>query len=616
VHWVEGRPAEGGRQVVCSAGSGEAPRERTPRASNARARVHEYGGGDYSVGPHGLVFVDDARGGLHRLRGDASPVPVTGTAPDARYAEPVVSPDGRWLVAVEERPEPHGEPRNRLMAFPLAGGTPVAFAGGHDFVTSPCFSPDGSRLAYLCWSHPHMPWDRTELRELTFGAEGPAGPARSVAGQDGGESLFQPGYSPAGRLSFVSDRSGWWNLYQERDGGVVPLHSREAEFGVPQWVLGLTTWGFASEDAIACVVRREGCDRVMRLDLASGGLDDLEVPLVAVSSLAADAGAVALVGSGARRHEGVFRLRLSDGRLEALRGGAEAALEAVSVAEPLRFPTGEGEVAHAFYYAPASARFTPTPDERPPLLTKIHGGPTAAETAGFDPAIQYWTQRGFAVVDVNHRGSTGFGRAFRERLRGMWGIVDVEDCVAAARALVDAGRADPARLAIRGGSAGGFTALSALTFHDCFGAGCSRYGIGDLAALARDTHKFESHYTDWLVAPWPAGEAVYRERSPLHHVERLSCPVIFFQGLDDRVVPPEQTETLVAALAARRIPHAYVAFPAEGHGFRRAENLVTTLEGELYFYGRIFGFDPGVAPPGVEVVGLPASGAAGPSGSL
>lgn len=598
--WLEGRPAEGGRHVVCRGAVGAVPEELTPAEVSVRARVHEYGGGDYGVAAGALHFVVDG-GGIAFLRGgEIRPVP--GTAPGARYAEPVASPDGRWIVAVEERADGAGV-HNRLIALPAAGGTPVAFASRHDFVSSPCFSPDGRRLAYLSWEHPDMPWDATVLRELPFGPEGPAGPSREVAGGDRRESIFQPGYAPDGTLTFVSDREGFWNLHQERDGSVRNLHPCDAEFGVPQWVFGLTTFGFASSDRIVCSVRSDGFDRVCSLDVASGALRDLAVPLCAVGSLAVDAERVVLIGAAADRAEGVFEYRFSDGRFAALRPEDELPLrpEAIAAPESLFVATGEGERAHAFYYAPRNRQATPPAGERPPLLVKIHGGPTAAASPGLDLGVQYWTQRGFGVVDVNHRGSTGFGRAFRERLYGGWGVVEVEDCVAVARWLVAQGRVDGERLAIRGGSAGGFTALAALTFHDVFAVGCSRYGVGDLAALVADTHKFESHYTQRLVAPWPEGEPVYRARSPLHHVERLDRPVIFFQGSDDRIVPPSQTERIVAALAARGVPHAYVSFEGEGHGFRRAENLTTSLEGEHWFYGRILGFDAGSAPPGVAL---------------
>ncbi|MBW2445336.1 MAG: S9 family peptidase [Deltaproteobacteria bacterium] len=612
LYWLEGRPDEAGRGVVCVAGPGEVPRDVTPADQNVRSRVHEYGGGDYAASEHGLFFVAEA-GGVHRQRAEGEgAVPVPGLARDARHADFAVSPDGRWLVAVEERAQAGAEPTNRLIAVPLEGDAPpVVFASSHDFVSSPCFSPDGERLAYLAWSHPHMPWDAAELRELRFGPAGPAGPSRHVAGGDG-ESVFQPGYSPEGRLTFVLDRSGWWNLHQEREGSVVCLHAREAEFGTPQWVFGMTTWAFVDENTVVAILRERGHDRIVRLNLESGACVALELPGVAVSSLAADSREVAFISATAEVGASLKRMTWAEGRVETVRASADLEFDArsISAAEPVTFPTGEGEEAYAFHYAPRSAGFEIPKGERPPLLVKIHGGPTAAASPGLDLGVQFWTQRGFAVLDVDHRGSTGYGRAFRERLYGLWGVVDVEDCVAGADYAVGAGLADPRRLAIRGGSAGGFTTLAALCFHDRFAAGCSRYGIGDLAALAADTHKFESRYTDRLVAPWPEGRDVYRERSPLHHVEGFDRPVLFFQGLDDRVVPPNQTETLVAALARRGVPHAYVAFAGEGHGFRRAETLIECLDAELHFYGRVFGFDGGPVPAGFELQhaeALPAS---------
>ena len=602
VLWLEGRPAEGGRQVVVRARPGAGPEDATPAGANVRSLVHEYGGGDYLAHRDSLFHVAVGEPGIVR-RGRAGAEPVPGTLAAARYADFAVSPDGRWLVAVEEEPgEP--EPANRLVAFDLSGGPRRVVDGEHDFVSSPCFAPDGSRLAWLAWSHPSLPWDGTTLRLRGWSRAGPAGEVTDVAGGPA-ESIFQPGFSSAGVLTFVSDRNGWWNLHQLHEGGIHNLLPREAEFGLPQWQLATRTWGFVDEGTLLCSVRAGGFDRLSLLDVEARRLTELPLPYTCIDGLHVDGGRAAFLGGGPGTPPTVCALDVASGRVRELRRAFELELEPgfLSAAEPVEFASREGERVHAFLYRPAHPRCVGPAGRRPPLVVRSHGGPTAAASPVLAPGIQYWTQRGFAVADVDYRGSTGYGRAYRERLRGAWGVLDVDDCAGAARWLADEGVADPARLAITGGSAGGFTTLCALTFRDVFAAGASRYGIGDLEALARDTHKFESCYLDGLVGPWPERRDLYRERSPIHHVERLARPVIFFQGLEDRVVPPAQAEAMVAALAAHGVPHAYVAFPGEQHGFRRAENVRTTLEGELFFYGRVLGFDPGVRPPGVEIVG-------------
>jgi dipeptidyl aminopeptidase/acylaminoacyl peptidase len=588
--WLEARPAEGGRQVVMRSRGGTLG-ELSPPGVNVRSRVHEYGGGDYLVARGVLFFVDFAEPGVFRQ--DAAGVSrLRGPLPGARYADFALSPDGRWLACVEEEPRPGGEPTNRLVAFALGSGERRVIEDAFDFVSFPRFAPDGTAFAYTAWRHPDMPWDATELRALGWRRSGPAGAPRTVAGGPG-ESIFQPGFSPGGRLTFVSDRSGWWNLEQLRDGERVPLCPRPAEFGLPQWMFGLSTWGFVDERTILCSSGPPGLQRLARLDVESGALRELALPYGEFHGLGVEGRSACFLGASPTRPVTVCRLDLAEARLEELRSSFALELEEglVAEAEAIEFASREGRRAHAFAYAPRHPRFAGPPGEQPPLLVRSHGGPTSATVPSLRLAIQYWTSRGFAVVDVNYGGSTGYGRAYRNLLRGAWGVVDVEDCVAAARHLADAGLADPRRLCVSGASAGGFTTLCALTFHDLFAAGASHYGIGDLEALVRDTHKFESRYLERLVGPYPERRDLYVARSPIHHVERLARPVIFFQGLEDRVVPPSQAEAMVAALARRGIPHVYVAFPGEQHGFRRAENIRTALDGELFFYAQVFGFD-------------------------
>ncbi len=600
VYWLEGRPTEGGRQVVMAASAGGEPTARTPSDVNVRTRVHEYGGGDFLAAGPALYCSDDADGRVRTL-GRGAPLTPAG----ARYADFAVSPDGRWLVAVEERAREGREPTNHLVAISLpGGGPPVTLAPDFDFVSSPTFSPSGDRLAFLGWNHPNLPWDGTELHELAWGPRG-AGTRRHVAGGDR-ESIFQPRYSPAGHLTFVSDRSGWWNLEQERGGDRVALCPRAAEFGRPQWVFGLSTYDFIDEGRLLCVRGEGGRYALGTLSLEDGTLHDIALPYDAFDGVSVEGEEAALIVAGPGTAPTVGRLELVSGRFTPVRASLAEAPDPARLApsESWTFATRDGDTAHAFLYRPTHPDHEGLSGTRPPLLVKSHGGPTGAATSALNLGIQFWTSRGFAVVDVNYRGSTGFGRAYRDRLRDAWGILDVADCVDAALGLVEQGVVDAERLAISGGSAGGFTTLCALTFHDVFRAGASHYGIGDLEALARDTHKFEARYLDGLVGPYPEARERYVERSPIHHADRLSCPVIFFQGLEDRVVPPSQAEAMVAALAARGLPHAYVPFEGEQHGFRRAENQQTALEGELYFYSRVFGFETDVAPEGVSIQGL------------
>jgi dipeptidyl aminopeptidase/acylaminoacyl peptidase len=615
VFWLEGRPREGGRQVVVSralpgrGAAGSAAREVTPAQANVRTRVHEYGGGDYAVAGNRTVYVDftDQRA----FRSDGGEVAPLSPSVGPRYADFAIRPGGDWLLAVEERPREGREPENRLVAFRLpepgasAGPTdPIVVASGHDFYSFPCWAPDGRRIAYTAWDHPNMPWDGTLLSVRDWSGDGPAGSERRVAGGPT-ESIFQPAFSPGGILTFVSDRSGWWNLHEVCDSGIRSLCPREEEFAGPQWVLGLSSYAFEADGQVLCVHGRGGRDRLGRLDTVTGALEEIDLPYSSFAGLRVADGHACFIGGRPDRAAVVAVMDLESGRVEELAHGSDERFDPdlFSAPEPIEFASEGGRKAHAFYYAPRNPGVGGPEGELPPLLVKSHGGPTSAAGSTLDLRIQYWTSRGFAVVDVNYGGSTGYGRAYRELLRGQWGVVDVEDCAHAARGLVAQGRVDAHRLAISGGSAGGYTTLCALTFTDVFHVGASHYGIGDLEALVRDTHKFESRYTDGLVGPYPEAKALYIQRSPIHFPDRLSCPVIFFQGLEDRIVPPNQAESMVAALAERGIRHAYVPFEGEQHGFRKAENIARALEGELYFYSQILGFDVDVPPTGVEIVG-------------
>jgi dipeptidyl aminopeptidase/acylaminoacyl peptidase len=450
-----------------------------------------------------------------------------------------------------------------------------------------------------------MPWDGCELWVGELDSGGLVGHTVCVAGGPA-ESIFQPSWSPAGVLHFVSDRSGWWNLYRwdEVSGGVEPLAPMEAEFGQPVWLFGLSTYAFLDADRIVCTYAHAGAWELALLDARAGRLTPVPLPYSEYRQVRSRPGsgtAVFLAGSpGHDRRVVDLDLATLEHRVLGRASGVDLDERFVSRPESIEFPTADGLPAYGLFYPPQNPDFEAPRGERPPLLVKSHGGPTDAASTELDLEIQYWTSRGIGVVDVNYGGSSGYGREYRRRLDGRWGEVDVDDCVNAARFLAGRRLVDVTRLAIRGGSAGGFTTLAALTFRDVFRAGACYYGIGDLETLARDTHKFESRYLDGLVGPWPEAADVYRERSPIHHVERLSCPVIIFQGLDDRVVPPNQAELMVSALRTRGLPVVYLSFEGEGHGFKRAETITRCLAAELAFYGQVFRFEPADELPPLE----------------
>jgi dipeptidyl aminopeptidase/acylaminoacyl peptidase len=594
-YWVESRPTEGGRYVIVTPGSDGRIVERTPAGFNARTRVHEYGGRPYALGRSEIYFSNFADQRLYVQRSSGEPVALT---PEGhRYADfELVGPSASapFLLSVREDHSGTGEPKNTIVALdPARRGDPgtVLYAGS-DFVAYPRASPDGRRVAWIAWNHPNMPWDATTLYLGEWTSHGLA-EITAVAGGPR-ESVLEPRWDADGTLYFISDRSGWWNLYRLRGAEVEPVFSIEAELASPLWTLGQSNYALGRGRA-AVRYAAGARDRLAVVDLASGALRSLELPFVGWSSIELMTETTAIgIAASPLEEPAVVTVDLQTGRHQVLRAPSTLKIDRgyLSMAEPIEYPTAGGHTAHAFYYPPANADFSAPPGEKPPLIVKAHGGPTSHSKPELSLATQYWTSRGFALLDVNYGGSSGYGRAYRERLEGTWGIVDVEDVVAGVRFLVESGRVDPNRTAIRGGSAGGFTVLAALAFKDVFRAGANYYGVSDLAALARDTHKFESRYLDRLVAPLPEGEAIYEARAPLNHLEGFSAPLITFQGLEDRVVPPAQSRAIVTALEAKGVPVVYIEFEGEQHGFRRAENIVRSLEAELDFYGRVFGFSP------------------------
>jgi dipeptidyl aminopeptidase/acylaminoacyl peptidase len=591
LYWTELRPTEGGRQVIVRRRK-SANADVTPAGFNARTRVHEYGGGHFAASGGTVWFAnfDDQR--IYRQAEGADPVAIT-PAVDIRHADMLVDPNrGRVFAVREDHTTGASEAANSLVALDWKGDRDaIVIAQGNDFYSSPKLSPDGTRLAWLTWNHPNMPWDGTELWVGELDHEGNVTSARRVAG-GATESIFEPEWSPAGELYFVSDRSDWWNIYRVRGEGDEPVCRRSAEFGVPQWAFGMTRYAFAGQGEIVCLYLEAGGTKLGIVDTAKGTLKQVELLYTDLSAISVSARKVALVAASPTLSERVLVVDMDTGAQEVAKVSNPAHIDPgyFSVPQAIEFPTERGLTAHAFFYPPKNKDYQGPPDEQPPLVVHSHGGPTSAVGSSFNLEFQYWTSRGFGIVDVNYGGSSGYGRAYRLRLNGEWGVVDVDDCINAARHLVRRGLADGEHVAITGGSAGGFTTLVALTKRDFFNAGASHYGIGDLVTFVKDTHKFESRYLDTLVGPYPDRADLYKERSAVNFADDLNCPVILFQGLEDRVVPPSQAEEFVEVCERKKLPYAYLPFEGEQHGFRQAKNIKRSIEGELYFYSQIFDF--------------------------
>ena len=607
IYWVELRPKEGGRNVIVKRTADGAISDFTPPSFNARTRVHEYGGGDYLVHNGTIYFSNFPDQRLYRQQGPTEPEPLTDIA-NVRYADGRLDHSRARIICVREDHTGEGEAVNTIVSIDLNSNAGIGsvLVEGNDFYSSPRLSPDGSQLAWLTWNHPNMPWDACELWVGEFGEDGTLTSTRWVAG-GAAESIFQPEWSPAGVLYFASDTSGWWNLERiAPDGGIERVFQAKAELGMPQWVFGMASYAFASDDVIVCSQIEQGVSTLATFDIPAGKLTPVDCPFTDIQFLRAFNGQAVFRGGSPTDVVAISKYDLATGRFETLRRSNDLEIypHYFSVPRAIEFPTEGGLIAHGFFYPPQNPDYRAPDNEKPPLIVKSHGGPTAAASTALSLSIQYWTSRGFAVLDVNYGGSTGYGRQYRERLNRKWGIVDVDDCVNGARYLAERGEVDGKRLIITGGSAGGYTTLSALTFRKAFKAGASHFGISDLEAMTQDTHKYESQYLTGLLGPYPQRKDIYFNRSPINYPERLSCPVIFFQGLEDKVVPPNQAEKMVEAIRAKGIPVSYVAFAGEQHGFRQAKNIKSALDGELYFYSRVFKFELAEPVEPVEIENL------------
>lgn len=598
VYLIESRPSEMGRQALIKlTPTGEAT-ECTPGNFNTRTRVHEYGGGEYWVHSSTVFAVSFTDQRVYRIDGEGlDPVAIT-PEPEApsslRYANGTVSSDGTTIYCVQENHLESGQILNQIVSFPSDGSTtPRVIFSGTDFVSSPKISPNGLALTWLSWNHPNMPWDSTQLHVAQIANDGSLVATKLIAGEID-ESITQPDWSPDGVLHFISDRSGWWNLYSYENDEVTSLFELDAEFAGPDWLFGFSSYDFMVDSSVICAYQSRDGDVLVRIKRDGSGRDEIASEYSSISYLSVLNDVIYFIGSSPTIPAEVVSISTVDQSVRILRRSRESSVDVsfVSQGELIEFDSTEGAKSFALFYPPKHPLNQGLADERPPLLVMSHGGPTSAASMSYNLIIQYWTTRGIAVVDVNYRGSSGFGRVYRNALRNQWGVFDTDDCIAAAKFLEHRGDVDGSRMAIRGGSAGGYTTLCALTFHDVFQAGASYYGVADAETLATDTHKFESRYLDRLMGPYPEAKDVYVTRSPIHYADQIRAAIIIFQGMEDQIVPPSQAELMVSGLTQNKLPHVYMTFPDEQHGFRQAENIIKTLESELSFYGQVLGFSP------------------------
>jgi len=605
IYWVESRPNDGGRYVIMHRAADGTVAECTPPEFYVRTTVHEYGGGAFMVEDGIIYFSNFKDHHLYRQRPNEQPEVIT-LSDGYYYADLILDKQRDRIICVREDHTAEGEAVNTIIGLSLSDGREEILIEGNNFYSSARLNPDGTKLAYLTWSHPNMPWDGCELWLADVHADGTLHDFKLIAGSVT-ESVFQPEWSPEGILHFIGESTGWWNLYRVHNDQIEALHPLDAEFGEPLWVFRMSTYGFVSETKIFCRYTKDGISHLAFLDTSTKELANIETSFIEFGDIVLGDGFASFIGGSPTQPYSLIRMDTSTCEMEIIKQAFEVTVDAgyLSIATPITFPTTDGKEAYAIYYAPKNKDYAGLEGECPPLMVISHGGPTGGTSSSLRLGLQYWTSRGFAVLDVNYGGSTGYGREYRQRLNGNWGIVDVDDCCNGALYMVEKGLADPDRLAIRGGSAGGYTTLACLAFrNDVFKAGASYYGISELEVFATDTHKFESRYMDSLIGPYPERKDLYFNRSPINFIKNLSCPIILFQGDEDKVVPPSQSQMMFEAVRNKELPVAYLLFEGEQHGFRKAETIKRSLEAEFYFYSKIFGFEPADTIEPVQIENL------------
>ncbi|WP_421669012.1 prolyl oligopeptidase family serine peptidase [Shewanella indica] len=600
IYFSESSPAEGGKVGIKRLEKDGSITSVVAPAFGIGSRVHEYGGGDF-LGIGQSLFVTKGQDQLfYRIAPNQEALALTPNG--TRHGECISYPKGSRIICVREDHRQPGEPKASLVTINLNfSGEGDIFVDGHDFISSPAINADNTQLAWITWEHPNMPWDNTQLWLGDLNRKGQLTNIRQIAPERKG-ALMQPLFSPNGVLYFIADYDNWWNLYRlDAKGDIEQVTQLKAEIGGPAWKLGQHAYAFENENTLIASFNKEGDAGLLRLDLQTGVIEVLAADFADIKQVVQGADGVYFVGSRPTPERGIYKV--SGRGTELVYAPKICGLDPryISRAVNVEFTTKGGDKAHGYFYPPVNGDYQPLPDTRPPLLMMLHGGPTASANRAYDSAIQYWTSRGFAVFELNYRGSTGFGRQYRQSLYGNWGKADVEDAVWAAGFLVDQGWVNAEKLAIRGGSAGGLSVLSALAFHDKFKAGVSYFGISDIEVLGKETHKFESRYLDQLIGPYPEMKAVYRERSPLYHLQGFNEPLLLLQGLEDKVVPPSQSQHIYKALKDKGVPTAFIGIEGEGHGFRQPHNKILALESELVFYGMVFDFTPAGTLPALKL---------------
>ncbi|MEC7837227.1 MAG: S9 family peptidase [Chloroflexota bacterium] len=595
VYFLEGRPEEAGRYVIVKQNSAGEIEDLIPENFNSRNAVHEYGGGSFAVGKKNIYFTnwDDQR--IYVVKGKNTSA-LTIEPPfekSIRYSDLTLSYDEEWIYCVRETHFEKGEAKNELVAISTTKNQTIVLCTGRDFYSSPRINPINNEICWLEWDHPNMPWDGTELFIGNFDSNG-LSEKKFIDGSKN-ISIIQPEWSESGELIYISDESGWWNLKKYSDNKKSTILDEETDHGEPSWNFGVRTY-FIKDNFIYLRGSSKNKNKglIRKINLSGQIIEEIEVLHTSIGGLSFIDNKALYIGASPVSNSEIVSLDLEKKEIKTIKESSKLEIdsEEISIPEEITFTTTENATAYGYFYKPKNKKYQSHSGEKPPVLVISHGGPTSATSNALNLSIQYWTNRGIAVVDVNYRGSTGYGKKFRDLLKGNWGIYDTEDCIAAVDYLSEKGLVDSERAAIKGGSAGGYTTINALTFHDRFAVGATYYGIADLSVFIDDTHKFESKYLESLIGKYPEEKQKYYDRSAINFTDQLSCPMIIFQGTEDKIVPPSQAEIMAEGLREKKIPFSLIMYEGEQHGFRQSKNIISSLESELYFYSQVLGFEP------------------------